>query len=169
MILLAEKGMTDQAIAAELKVGRRTPARWRQRFLEQGPAGIERDAPRPGRKRQISAPKVRAVITKTTRETPAQATHWGMRTLAAAVDISEASVRRIWRANGLKPHLLKAYKVSNEKRFAEKLEDIVGLYLNPPEHALVLCCDEKSQIQAPDRTQPGLPLKRGRAQTLTHG
>jgi len=88
--------------------------------------------------------------------------------MAAAAGMREASVRRIRRANGLKPHLLKAFKVSNDKRFAEKLEDIVGLYLNPPEHALVLCCDEKSQIQALDRTQPGLPLKRGRAQTLTH-
>ena len=88
--------------------------------------------------------------------------------MALAAGISEASVRRIWHANGLKPHLLKAFKVSNDKRFAEKLEDIVGLYLNPPEHALVLCCDEKSQIQALDRTQPGLPLKKGRAQTFTH-
>ena len=168
MILLAAQGMTDQAIAAELKVGRRTPARWRQRFLEQGPVGIERDAPRPGRKRQISAAKVRAVISKTTREVPANSTHWSTRTMAAAVGISEASVRRIWHANGLKPHPIKTFKVSNDKRFAEKLEDIVGLYLNPPEHALVLCCDEKSQIQALDRTQPGLPLKKGRAQTLTH-
>lgn len=168
MILLAAQGMTDQAIAVELKVGRRTPARWRQRFLEQGPAGIERDAPRPGRKRQISAAKVRQVIAKTTREAPPQATHWSTRTMAAAAGISEASVRRIWHANGLKPHLIKTFKVSNDKRFAEKLEDIVGLYLNPPEHALVLCCDEKSQIQALDRTQPGLPLKKGRAQTLTH-
>ena len=168
MILLAAQGMTDQAIAAELRVGRRTPARWRRRFLEQGPVGIKRDAPRPGRKRQISAAKVRAVIAKTTREVPANATHWSTRTMAAAVGISEASVRRIWHANGLKPHLIKTFKVSNDKRFAEKLEDIVGLYLNPPEHALVLCCDEKSQIQALDRTQPGLPLKKGRAQTLTH-
>lgn len=168
MILMAAQGMTDQAIAAELKVGRRTPARWRLRFIEQGPVGIERDLPRPGRKRQISAAKVRQVIAKTTRETPPQATHWSTRTMAAAAGISEASVRRIWRANGLKPHLLRTFKVSNDKRFAQKLEDIVGLYLNPPEHALVLCCDEKSQIQALDRTQPGLPLKKGRAQTLTH-
>ncbi len=108
------------------------------------------------------------MIAKTTREVPANSTHWSTRTMASAVGISEASVRRIWHANGLKPHLLKTFKVSNDKRFAEKLEDIVGLYLNPPEHALVLCCDEKSQIQALDRTQPGLPLKRGRAQTLTH-
>jgi transposase len=160
--------MTDQAIAAELNVGRRTPARWRARFLEQGPAGIERDAPRPGRTPRITAKKVRQVIAKTTSETPPNATHWSTRTMADAAGISEASVRRIWHANGLKPHLVKRFKLSNDKRFAEKLEDIVGLYLNPPERALVLCCDEKSQIQALDRTQPGLPLKKGRAQTLTH-
>jgi transposase len=168
MILLAAQGMTDQAIAAELKVGRRTPARWRLRFIEQGTAGIEHDAPRPGRKPKISAAKVRQVIAKTTRERPLGATHWSTRTMAAAAGISETSVRRIWHAHGLKPHLVKTFKVSNDKHFAEKLEDIVGLYLNPPEHALVLCCDEKSQIQALDRTQPGLPLKKGRAHTLTH-
>ena len=168
MILLAAEGKTDQQIAAHLHIGRRTPARWRVRFRDQGLAGIERDAPRPGRKPQISRAKVQQLIAKTTRETPPNATHWSTRTMATAVGISEASVRRIWRANGLKPHLLKTFKVSNDKRFAEKLQDIVALYLNPPEHALVLCCDEKSQIQALDRTQPGLPLKKGRAQTLTH-
>jgi transposase len=168
MILLAAEGKTDREIASQLHVGRRTPARWRLRFIEQGLVGIERDAPRPGRKPQISAAKVRHVVHKTTREAPPNATHWSTRTMAAAVSISETSVRRIWRAHGLKPHLVKTFKVSNDKQFVEKLEDIVGLYLNPPEHALVLCCDEKSQIQALDRTQPGLPLKRGRAQTMTH-
>lgn len=168
MILLAAQGMQDLEIAAQLKVGRRTPARWRLRFLQAGPAGIERDAPRPGRTPRISQAKVRQIVAKTTREAPSNATHWSTRTMAAAAGISDSSVRRIWQAHGLKPHLVKTFKVSNDKRFAEKLEDIVGLYLNPPEHALVLCCDEKSQIQALDRTQPGLPLKKGRAQTLTH-
>jgi transposase len=104
----------------------------------------------------------------TTRQKPPHATHWSTRTMAAAAGISEASVRRIWRTHGLKPHLLQTFKVSRDPQFAEKLEDIVGLYLNPPEHALVLSLDEKSQIQALDRTQPGLPLKRGRGQTMTH-
>jgi transposase len=106
-------------------------------------------------------------VTMTTRQ-PSNATHWSTRTMAAAVGISEASVRRIWRAHGLKPHRVETFKISNDPAFAEKLEDIVGLYLNPPEHALVLCVDEKSQIQALDRTQPGLPLKRGRGTTMTH-
>ncbi|MGH8712125.1 MAG: IS630 family transposase [Burkholderiales bacterium] len=168
MILLAAEGNTDQAIAAQLHVGRRTPARWRARFIEQGLSGIERDAPRPGRKRKISAAKVKAIVQKTTEERPSHATHWSTRTMAGAAGVSEATVRRIWHAHGLKPHLVKTFKLSNDKHFSEKLEDIVGLYLNPPEHALVLCLDEKSQIQALDRTQPGLPLKKGRAQTLTH-
>jgi transposase len=168
MILLAADGKTDQDIAAQLQVGRRTPARWRVRFIEQGLAGIERDAPRPGRTRKISAAKVKAIVQKTTGERPGDATHWSTRTMARAAGVSEATVRRIWHAHGLKPHLVKTFKLSNDKRFTEKLEDIVGLYLNPPEHALVLCLDEKSQIQALDRSQPGLPLKKGRAQTLTH-
>jgi transposase len=116
----------------------------------------------------ITAAKVRQVIHKTTREKPPAATHWSTRTMAAAVGLSEASVRRIWRAHGLKPHLVKSFKVSNDPEFAEKLEAIVGLYVNPPEHAIVLCADEKSQIQALDRTQPGLPLKKGRCGTMTH-
>jgi transposase len=111
---------------------------------------------------------VARVIRKTTREKPLQATHWSTRSMAAASGISEASVRRIWHAHGLKPHRVQTFKLSNDPQFAEKLEDIVGLYLNPPEHALVLSLDEKSQIQALDRTQPGLPMKPGRAQTMTH-
>jgi transposase len=111
---------------------------------------------------------VLAVIEKTTRQKPPNRTHWSTRTMAAAAGISEASVRRIWRAHGLKPHRLDTFKLSNDPRFAEKLEEIVGLYLDPPEHAIVLSLDEKSQIQALDRTQPGLPMKKGRAQTMTH-
>jgi hypothetical protein len=108
------------------------------------------------------------VIAKTTQERPSHATHWSTRIMAAVAGISEASVRRIWHGHGLKPHRVETFKLSNDPRFAEKLEDIVGLYLNPPEHAIVLSLDEKSQIQALDRTQPGLPMKKGRAHTMTH-
>jgi transposase len=166
--LRAVAGKQDLEIAAELGMSNQKAARWRKRFLKMGMAGLEKDAPRPGRKRTISAAAVQRVIDKTTRTKPANATHWSTRTMAAEAGISEASVRRIWRANGLKPHLINTFKVSNDPLFAERLEAIVGLYLSPPEHALVLCADEKSQIQALDRTQPGLPLKRGRAETFTH-
>ena len=168
IVLLAAAGKQDKEIAAELGITAHKVARWRNRFLDLGLAGLEKDAPRTGRPPSISAAKVRRVIHKTTQEKPANATHWSTRTMAAAVDLSEATVRRIWHKHGLKPHLVETFKVSTDPRFAEKLEAIVGLYLNPPEHALVLCCDEKSQIQALDRTQPGLPLKRGRAGTMTH-
>ena len=130
--------------------------------------GLEKDAPRPGRTPSIPKATVDRVIKLTTLEKPRNATHWSTRTMAMEAAISAATVRRIWRANGLKPHLIETFKVSKDPRFAEKLEGVVGLYLNPPEHAVVLCCDEKSQIQALDRTQPGLPLKKGRGQTMTH-
>jgi transposase len=168
MILLAAEGIPDLKIAAELGVARQTVARWRSRFIVRGLEGIEKDAPRPGRKPQISAKQVQHIVRRTTQEKPADATHWSTRTMAQAAGISEASVRRIWKRHGLKPHLLRTFKLSNDPLFAEKVEDIVGLYLNPPEHALVLSVDEKSQVQALDRTQPGLPLKKGRAGTMTH-
>src|SRR5216684_1355316 len=168
MILLAAQGKTDKEIGVDLDIWRGTVARWRARFIADGVAGIERDETRPGRKPKISARKVKAVVALTTQQRPDNATHWSTRSMAAVAGISEASVRRIWQAHGLKPHRLESFKVSNDKHFAEKLEDIVGLYLNPPEHAIVMCVDEKSQIQALDRTQPGLPLKRGRGATMTH-
>jgi transposase len=168
IVLLAAEGKLDIEIAAELGITNQKSARWRSRFLEQGLRGLEKDAPRPGRTPSIPAATVQAVVRKTTQDKPANATHWSTRTMAAATGISEASVRRIWKAHGLKPHLVETFKVSNDPQFAEKLNAIIGLYLAPPEHALVLCCDEKSQIQALDRTQPGLPLKRGRGQTMTH-
>jgi transposase len=168
IVLLAGDGHTDLEIAERLSVVPRTAARWRARFLKEDLAGLERDAPRPGRRPAISAQTVREVIEKTTQQKPSGRTHWSTRTMAAAAGISEASVRRIWRAHGLKPHRVHTFKLSNDPHFAQKLEDIVGLYLNPPEHALVLSLDEKSQIQALDRTQPGLPMKKGRAQTMTH-
>ena len=168
VVVLAADGHTDLEIAERLGVMPRTAARWRRRFLQAGVAGLERDAPRPGRTPAITQQTVLAAIEKTAQQKPSRRTHWSTRTMAAAVGISEASVRRIWRAHGLKPHRIHTFKLSNDPRFAEKLEDVVGLYLNPPEHALVLSLDEKSQIQALDRTQPGLPMKKGRAQTLTH-
>lgn len=168
VVLLAAAGRQDLEIAAEIGISNQKAARWRQRFLKAGLAGLEKDAPRPGRTPSIPKTTVDRVIQLTTLDKPRNATHWSTRTMAAAVAISAASVRRIWRANGLKPHLIETFKVSKDPRFAEKLEGVVGLYLNPPEHALVLCCDEKSQIQALDRTQPGLPLKKGRGQTMTH-
>src|ERR1700719_4414903 len=168
IVLLAAEGKQDKDVAAELGITAQKVARWRKRFLALGMAGLEKDAPRPGRTPSISASKVKRVIHKTTREKPAHRTHWSTRSMASAVGLSEATVRRIWHKNGLKPHLVETFKVSTDPHFAEKLEAVVGLYLNPPEHALVLCCDEKSQIQALDRTQPGLPLKRGRAGTMTH-
>ena len=168
IVLLAAHGLENKQIAAQLGVSRQLVARWRTRFLESGIAGIAKDAPRPGRTPAVSKQKVQQIIHKTTREKPSNATHWSRRTMAAAAGVSASTVGRIWRAHGLKPHRVKTFKLSNDPRFAEKLDDIVGLYLNPPEHALVLSLDEKSQIQALDRTQPGLPLKKGRGQTMTH-
>ena len=168
MILLASEGRQNREIARSVRRGRQVVARWRQRFIERGLAGIEKDAPRPGRKPKLSAARVEDIVRKTTQETPPQATHWSTRSMARAAGVSEATVRRIWRAHGLKPHRVRSFKLSNDPQFAEKLQEIVGLYLNPPEHALVLSLDEKSQIQALDRTQPGLPLKKGQGQTMTH-
>lgn len=168
IVLMAAAGKQDKEIAAELGMTAHKVARWRSRYLECGMSGLERDAPRPGRTPSITPAQVKQVIEKTTQEKPANATHWSTRTMAAAVGLSEKTVRRIWHKHGLKPHLVETFKVSTDPHFAEKLEAIVALYLNPPEHALVLSCDEKSQIQALDRTQPGLPLKRGRAGTMTH-
>src|SRR5271165_6755659 len=168
IVLLAAAGKQDKDVAADLGITAQKAARWRKRFLALGMAGLEKDAPRPGRTPRISAAKVKRVIEKTTQEKPAHRTHWSTRSMAAAVALSEATVRRIWHNNGLKPHLVETFKVSNDPHFAEKLEAVIGLYLNPPEHALVLSVDEKSQIQALDRTQPGLPMKRGRGATMTH-
>ncbi len=164
-MLLADLGKQTIAIAAELGIGRLQVARWRERYAIDRLAGIERDLPR-------GAPPVKVDVAKlvelTTQSTPQAATQWSTRTMAQELGVSAASVSRHWRANGLKPHLVRGFKVSRDPKFIDKLEDIVGLYMSPPEHALVLCCDEKSQVQALDRTQPGLPLKKGRAQTMTH-
>ena len=168
IILLAADDWQNQDIAAHLQMTPEKVARWRRRFVDRGLAAIEQDAPRTGRPRTITAAQERAIVRKTTQETPPRATHWSTRTMAAATGLSERSIRRIWHRHGLKPHLTRTFKISRDPAFAEKVESIVGLYLDPPEHALVLCVDEKSQIQALDRTQPGLPLKRGRCGTMTH-
>ncbi|MBC7820766.1 MAG: IS630 family transposase [Planctomycetaceae bacterium] len=141
---------------------------WRNRFATERLVGIERDAPRGGRTPTQRAAVEAEIIRRTTQETPANATQWSTRSLAEAIGCNDTMVHRVWRDNGLKPHLTKTFKVSNDPRFAEKLVDVVGLYLNPPEHALVLSCDEKSQIQALDRTQKSLPLFPGRLKTMTH-
>src|SRR5208337_130154 len=168
IVLLAAAGMQDKQIAAKLRIMPEKAARWRNRFLDGGLAALDKDAPRPGRPPTITSARIQEVVRKTTQEKPANATHWSTRTMAAATSLSEKSVRRIWSRHGLKPHLTRTFKVSNDPQFVEKLEAIIGLYLNPPEHAIVLCADEKSQIQALDRTQPGLPLKKGRCGTMTH-
>jgi transposase len=168
IVLMAADGLLNMQIAGELRISVRMVALWRKRFLTHGIEGLLKDAPRPGRTPSISAAVIEQVIAKTTQTQPANATHWSTRLMAREAGISEASVRRIWHAHGLKPHRVESFKISNDPNFAAKLEDIVGLYLNPPEHALVLSVDEKSQIQALDRTQPGLPMKKGRGQTMTH-
>jgi transposase len=142
--------------------------RWQERFMQEGVAGLKRDKTRPPGRKPLG-PEIKAkVLAKTTTETPPNATHWSARTMAKAMGLSHTSVQRIWDEAGLKPHLVKRFKVSNDPEFEAKVTDVVGLYMNPPDRALVLCVDEKSQIQALDRTQPGLPLKRGRAATMTH-
>ena len=168
IILEAAKGQKDKEIAQSMEVNRKTVALWRQRFFKEGPDCLWEVAPGRGRKPQLSADKVEGIINTTLRSRPAGATHWSCRTMAEQQGVSKATVSRIWQSHGLKPHRTKAFKLSRDPKFLEKLTDVVGLYLNPPDKALILCVDEKSQIQALDRTQPGLPLKKGRCGTMTH-
>ncbi len=168
IILLAAEGKTNEQIAEKLGMNGKKVSRWRTRFVQKGRVGIERDEPGRGRKLTYPVELRELIVKKTTRAVPPEATQWSRASMAKAMDISESTVGRIWREHGLKPHLVRTFKVSNDPKFAEKLEDVVGLYLNAPEHAIVLCCDEKSQVQALDRTQPGLPLKKGRSSTMTH-
>lgn len=168
IVLLAAGGKPNRRIADELKTSRPTVILWRQRFLEGGPVALTEDEPGRGRKPSVAAAKVKQIVEATLHTHPVNATHWSVRTMAAAQGISPATVQRIWDAHGLQPHRSETFKLSRDKRFVEKLTDVVGLYLNPPDKALVLCFDEKSQIQALDRTQPGLPMKKGRCGTMTH-
>ena len=165
MILLAAEGRQNKEIGLQLGIGRAAVSCWRRRYLESGLEGIRHDLPRGAPPRKVDTVRL---VKLTTQENPPEATHWSTRKMARVLGVSASTVMRYWQANGLKPHQVRHFKISRDPRFVEKLEDIVGLYLSPPEHALVLCCDEKSQIQALDRTQPGLPLKKGRAQTMTH-
>jgi transposase len=165
ILLLAAAGKEDLAIAKTLGCARQRCARVRRGFLQGGLARVRQDAPRSGRPVQHDAQRI---VTLTTTTQPAQATDWSRALMAAAAGVSASTVGRVWRRHGLKPHRVTSFKVSRDPQFAQKLEAIVGLYLAPPKRALVLCVDEKSQIQALDRTQPGLPLRQGRQRTLTH-
>jgi len=168
IVLMWADAASLASIVRTLNKTKKTAYRWRDRYLEQGVDGLGRDATRPGRKKPLSAEVIARVVEMTLREKPPAATQWSARSLAKAVGLSHTSVQRIWAAHGLKPHLTKTFKLSNDKQFVEKVTDVVGLYLDPPDRALVFSVDEKSQIQALDRTQPGLPMKKGRAGTMTH-
>ncbi len=168
IVLMWADGCGVTAIVRALGKTKKTAYRWRDRYISSGVAGLMRDASRPGRKKPLSPAIIERVVEMTLHEKPPAATQWSARTLAKAVGLSHTSIQRIWAAHGLKPHLTKTFKLSNDKQFVEKVVDVVGLYLAPPDRALVLSVDEKSQIQALDRTQPGLPMKKGRAGTMTH-
>lgn len=168
IILLASQGQPDTRIASELGINRHTCRLWRQRYIEQGVSGLWGVASGRGKKPIYGPERVGQVIDATLQTKPKGQTHWSTRTMAKSQGISHTTVQRIWQMHNIKPHLTKAYKLSRDVRFVEKLTDVVGVYLNPPDKAMVLCVDEKSQIQALDRTQPGLPLKKGRCGTMTH-
>jgi transposase len=161
-------GQSEAAIATAMRVNRKTVRLWRERFLAQGLAGLWEIAPGRGRKPTYTAEQVKAVIDTTLQTKPKGSTHWSCRLMAARQGMSKSTVSTLWRSHNLKPHRTKNFKLSRDPRFVEKLTDVVGLYLNPPDKAIVLCVDEKSQIQALNRTQPGLPLKKGRCGTMTH-
>ena len=168
IILATARGLGTMAICKESGKTKKTVWRWQERYAEEGIEGIKRDKTRPPGTPPLSDEIKAKVLAKTVTETPPGATHWSVRSMAKAMGISHTSVQRIWREAGLKPHLVRTFKISNDPEFEEKVVDVVGLYMNPPDKALVLCVDEKSQIQALDRSQPGLPLKPGRAATMTH-
>ena len=167
-LLLAEDGVANTAIAWELGVSATSVTSWRSRFEQEGMGKFGKVKAGRGRKPTIPDDKVAAIVEATLHDKPPGETHWSCRSMAKAQGVSPATVQRVWAARGLRPHLVKTFKLSNDKRFEEKLIDVVGLYLNPPDKAVVLCMDEKSQIQALDRTQPSLPMKKGRAGTMTH-
>ncbi len=167
IVLLAAQGQTSVQIAAELGVSQPTVGLWRRNFGERGLEGLE-TAPRSGRPREIDADEVQRVLAKTLEKPPDGTTHWSVRRLAAATGISSSTVHRIWRDHKLKPHQVRSFKFSKDPQLIEKVIDVVGLYLAPPKGALVLCVDEKTQIQALDRTQPTLPIKPGKATRMTH-
>ena len=172
IVLLAAGGMTNKAIASELGIDANKVGRWRARVAAEGVSAIEKERPRGanhgGKDSRAQAELRSKVIEATTQTTPRDATHWSCRSMARHLETTHSFVNRVWRAHGLKPHLIRTFKLSNDPRFEEKLQDVVGLYLDPPENAVVFSFDEKSRIQALDRTQPGLPMKNGRGGTMTH-
>ena len=168
IVLLSADRVGTMAIQHQTGKSKPTIWRWQGRFMAAGVDGLLRDATRPGRKKRLPAATIEQVVAMTLGKPSGEATHWTGRAMAKAAGISHRSVQRIWAAHGLKPHRVRLFKLSNDPQFATKVQDIVGLYVDPPEHALVLSVDEKSQIQALERTQPGLPMKRGRCGTMTH-
>ena len=168
IILGVDAGKTEMVIASENGVNRKTVRLWRERFRGGGPQALWEIAPGRGRKPTYDVTRIKAVIDATLQTKPKGSTHWSCRTMATAQGISKSSVSRIWRGHNIKPHRTETFKLSRDPKFLEKLTDVIGLYLNPPDQAIVLCVDEKSQIQALQRTQPGLPLKKGRCGTMTH-
>lgn len=165
---MAAEGLSNNQIAKQLGLSRPTVMLWRERFAAGGPPALTEIKEGRGRPPRISAAKVKGIVEATLHTRPKGATHWSCRSMAQAQGVSKATVQRIWEAHGLQPHRVKTFKLSRDPKFVEKLTDVVGLYLNPPDKAIVLCVDEKSQIQALDRSQPGLPMKKGRCGTITH-
>src|SRR5438128_7295732 len=168
IVLAAGEGQSDSAIAERFEVNRKTVSLWRRRFAQQGAGSLWEIAPGRGRKPVYGADKIKALVDATLQTKPKGMTQWSCRLMAKHQGLSKSTVSNIWRSHNLKPHRVKTVKLSRDPKFLEKLTDVVGLYLNPPQQAIVLCVDEKSQIQALDRTQPGLPLKKGRCGTMTH-
>ena len=168
VLLMAADGFANTRIASEVQLSPQTVAGWRERFAQNGLKNFSAVRAGRGRKPSLPASVVEEIVRLTLTETPPGQTHWSCRTMAARAGVSSSTVQRIWSARGLQPHRVQTFKLSTDPRFEEKLVDVVGLYLNPPEKAVVLCMDEKSQIQALDRTQPSLPIKPGRAGTMTH-
>ena len=168
VLLFAVEGLANARIATRVGVSPATVRAWRARFAQEGLAKLGTVRPGRGRKSTIPQTKIDEIVELTRHSKPAGQTHWSCRTMAQRVGVSPATVQRVWAARGLKPHLVHAFKLSNDPRFEEKLIDVVGLYVNPPEQAIVLCLDEKSSVQALDRTQPSLPMVKGRAETMTH-
>src|SRR5450756_2603809 len=168
IVLAAAEGEADVAIAERLSVNRKTVILWRTRFSEQRLEGLWEIAPGRGRKPTYGIDKIAAIVDATLQTKPEGMTHWSCRTMAQSQGISKSTVSTIWQAHNLKPHRVETFKLSRDPKFLEKMTDVIGLYLNPPQEAIVLCVDEKSQIQALDRTQPGLPIKKGRCGTMTH-
>lgn len=168
IVLGISAGKAEVVVAAENGVNRKTVRLWRARFLAQGLQGLWEIAPGRGRKPTYDSTRIKTLIDATLQSKPRGSTHWSCRTMAEAQGISKSTVNNIWRSHNIKPHRTQTFKLSRDPRFLEKLTDVVGLYLNPPDKAMVLCIDEKSQIQALDRTQPGLPIKKGRCGTMTH-